>query len=147
MLEKCNFPVFIRDVFRHFKGCVHYILASLFLGLNKSTCQLRKLFFISLQNLFSFSRKSNFRILHFQISWRHQMPKHKIRNTFHWINFPISICTCTHNLLMIFGQFISHYKSKNLIKKFWKNCSLKTSSRPFSVYKELSTTSIRKWNF
>ena len=54
-----------------------------FLTLNESTCQTRKNVFISLQKLFSFSRKSNFVILHFQISWRHQMPKHKTRNTFH----------------------------------------------------------------
>ena len=47
-------------------------------GIKKiSTCEetalqcfvkLGKMFFISLQKLFSFSRKSNFRILHFQIS-------------------------------------------------------------------------------
>ena len=54
-----------------------------FLSLDESTCQTRKNVFISLQELFSFSRKSNFRILHFQISWRHQMPKQKTRNTFH----------------------------------------------------------------
>ena len=39
-----------------------------FLSLNESTCQTRKSVFISLQKLFSFSRKSYFRILHFQIS-------------------------------------------------------------------------------
>ena len=48
---------------------------------------------------------------------------------------------------MKFGQFMSHYKIKNFIKKFCKNCGLKTSSRPFCVYKELSTVSIGKWNF
>ena len=48
---------------------------------------------------------------------------------------------------MKFGQFMSHYKRKNFIKKFCKNCSLKTSSRPFCVCKELSTTTIGQWNF
>ena len=38
----------------------------------------------------------------------------------------------------------SDYKRKTFVKKFYKNCSLKTSSRPFCVCKELSTTSIGK---
>ena len=33
--------------------------------------------FVLLQKLFSFSRKSKFRILDIQISWRYQMPEHK----------------------------------------------------------------------
>ena len=66
-----------------FKGCVRYIFASLFLSLNKKIVKLGKMFFIWLQKHISFSRKSNFRILNLQISWRHQMPKHKTRNTFH----------------------------------------------------------------
>ena len=36
---------------------------------------------------------------------------------------------CT--LLMKFGQFMSYYKRKNFIKRFYKDCGLKTSSRPF----------------
>ena len=61
-----------------------------FLSLNESTFQTRRNVFISLQKLFSLSRKSNFRILHFQISWCHQMPKHKTRNTFHWITWEVN---------------------------------------------------------
>ena len=38
-----------------------------FLDLNESNYETRKKFFISLEKLFSFSRKSNFRILDFQI--------------------------------------------------------------------------------
>ena len=38
----------------------------------------------------------------------------------------------------------SDYKRKTFIKKFYRNCGLKTSSRPFCVCKELSTTSIGK---
>ena len=98
------------------------------------------MFFVSLQKLFSFSRKSNFRILDNQVSWRHQMPKHKTRNTFCWTTWEIS------SLLMKFGQFVSYYKRKNFIKKFHKNFDLETSSMPFCVYKELSTTSTGKWN-
>ena len=48
------------------------------------------------------------------------------------------------SLLMKFDQFMSYSKRNNFIKKFYKNCSLKTSSRPFCVCKELSTTSIAK---
>ena len=51
-----------------------------FLSLKESTFETWKN--ISLQKLFSLARKSNFRILDIQISWRHQRPKHKTRNTF-----------------------------------------------------------------
>ena len=42
-----------------------------------------KIFFISLQKLFSFSRKAKFIILDIQISWRHQMLKYKTKNAFY----------------------------------------------------------------
>ena len=47
--------------------------------------KLGKMFFISLQKLFPFSRKSTFSILVIQISWRHKMPEYKTRNTFYWV--------------------------------------------------------------
>ena len=47
--------------------------------LNETLVKLRQMFFISLQKLFC-SRENQ--IWDFQISWRHQMPKHKTRNTF-----------------------------------------------------------------
>ena len=103
-----------------------------FLSLSKSTW-LGKMFFIALQKLSLFSRKSNFRILHFQISWRYQMPKHKTRNK--------------HSLVMKFGQFMSYCKRKNFIKKYYKNYGLKTNSRPVCIYRKLSATSFGKWNF
>ena len=43
-----------------------------------------------------------------------------------------------YSQLMRFGQFMSYYKK--LIKKFYKNCYLKTSSRPFCVCKEVKAT-------
>ena len=55
------------------KGYVRYIFGS-FKTKRKHLSNKGKVFFISLEKLFSLSRKSNFRILHFQISWRHQMP-------------------------------------------------------------------------
>ena len=53
---------------RNLKVVSATFLVVCFLDLNESTCQTRENDFISLQKLFTFSRKSNFRILHFQIS-------------------------------------------------------------------------------
>ena len=55
----------------------------------KALARLGQRFFISLQKLFSFLRKSNFRISDFQISWFHQMPKHKTRITLYWITWVV----------------------------------------------------------
>ena len=51
-----------------FKGCVRYIFASLVLGLKEGTCQIKKNVFYFTSKPLSFLRKSNFRILQFQIS-------------------------------------------------------------------------------
>ena len=48
---------------------------------------------------------------------------------------------------MKFVHCMSYSKRNNFIKKFYKNWSLETSSRPFCVCKELSTSSIGKSNF
>ena len=88
---------------------------------------------MSLQRLFLFSKKSNFGILDIQISRRHQVPKHETRNTFHGITFYISQSVNEISPVYITLQ-------KRIIKKFDKNCDLKTSSRPFCVCRELSTT-------
>ena len=96
-----------------------------FLSLNENTCQLKKMFFILLQKICSLLRNSKFRIVGIQISWRHQMTKHKARNTFYWITWKVN------SLLMKYGQFISYYKRRYLIKKLCKNSVLKTSFRAF----------------
>ena len=44
---------------------------------------------------------------------------------------------------MKFGQFISYYKAKRFIKKFYKNAS----SSSFCACKELSRTSVGNWKF
>ena len=110
-----------------------------------STAFLQVCFLIFLlipQKLFSFSRKSGVNNLDFQISWRHQMIKHKTRNTFLLNNLGSK-----HSLLMKFGQYMSYSKRNNFIKKFYKKFDLKTGSRPFCVCKESTATSIGKWNF
>ena len=68
--------------------------------------------------------------------------KYKKRNTFYWTTL-----RSKDGLLMKFGQFMSCSKINNFIKKFYKKCSLKTSSRSFFVCKELATNFIGKWNF
>ena len=96
-----------------------------FLSLNESTCQTRKMFFILHQNICSLSRNSKFRILDIQILWRHQMPKHKIGNTFYWIMWKVS------SLLMKYEQFISYHKRRYLIKNYTKTASWKLVLGPF----------------
>ena len=66
------------------------------------------------------------------------MPKQKTKK-----NILLNNIGCKLSLLMEFGQFISY----KIIKKFYKNCGAKTSSRHFCVRKELITTTIGKWNF
>ena len=125
-----------------FKGCVRYIFASLFLSLNESTSQIRKSVFYFTSKALFVLEKIKFRTLHFQISWRHQMPMHKTKNTFHWIIW-VANTVCWWNL----ASLCHITKEKKIIKKFCKTCGLKTSSRPFCVYKKLRTTFIGKWNF
>ena len=104
-----------------------------FLSLNDSTCQTRKMFFILHQNICSLSRNSKFRILDIQISSRHQMSKHKTRNTFYWITWKVNC------LLMKYGQFISYYKRRYLMticyfilqKNYTKTASWKLVLGPF----------------
>ena len=123
-----------------FKGCVRYIFASLFFKSKREHFWNWKMFFISLRRLFPFSRKSNFRISGIQLSWRHQMRKHKRRNTL------LNNLGNKHSLLMKFGQFKSYYKGKNFIKNFYKTSNQKTSLRPFCVCENLSTTTCGKCN-
>ena len=66
------------------------------------------------------------------------MPNRKTRNIL------LNNLGSKDSLLMKFGQFMSYYRRKNFIKKLYKNCDLKTSSRRFCVCKELITTSIGK---
>ena len=46
---------------------------------------------------------------------------------------------------MKYDQVMSYYKRKDFNKKFYYNYKLKTSCRPFCVYKELSANAIKKW--
>ena len=87
------------------------------------------MFFISLQKHFSFSWKSNFRILDIQILWLRQLPKHKTKNTFHWI-----ILGSKHRLLMRFDQFMPYYERIDFLSKSsTKTAVWKLVSGPFCL--------------
>ena len=92
----------------------------------------------------SFRSRENqiLRVLDIQISWRHQMPKHKTRKTFYWITWEVNT-VCWWN----FPRLCHNTKEKKYIKKIYKNCSLKASPRPFCASKELGITSTGKYNF
>ena len=128
----------------NFKGSVQCIFASLFLkSKRKQLWNLEKWFLFHFKNLFSFSRKWNFRILDIQISWRHKCLSIKQEIYFNLYSKHLG---SKHSLLMKFGQFMSYYKRKNY-QTIQQKLYLEISSRPFCVCKELSTTSIGKQNF
>ena len=121
--QTCNVFVFtfIKVVFAAF-------LLLCFSGLRESTCETWKTFFISLQMLASFSKKSNFRTWDILISWRRQMLKYRIRATFYWITWDLGR---KHSLLMKFGQFMSYCERKKLLKNSKKTLTWKLVSPLF----------------
>ena len=64
------------------------------------------------------------------------MPKHETRNIL--LNNLGTKCS----LVMKFGQFMQYDKVLFIIKKFYEKCGLKTSSRPFLIFKEPSVKKI-----
>ena len=65
------------------------IFASLFFNLQDKHYETRKSVFYFTSKLFSFSRKSNFRILYLEVSWHHQMSEHKTRNICFWVTWKV----------------------------------------------------------
>ena len=130
--------IFVKYQIKLLKALSGTFLPVCFLSLKESFCETRKNDFVLLQKLFLFWRKSKF----IQISQCHQMPKHKIQNTFHWITLEV-------NTFCLWNLASSCYITKFFFffKKSYKNCNLKTSCRPFCVCKELRTTSIGKCHF
>ena len=70
------------------------------------------------------------------------MSKHKAKNTIHWTTWEVNT-VCQWNLASLYQIIKEKFSSKNSSRIG----GLKTSSRPFGIYKELSTASIGKWNF
>ena len=104
--------------------------------------KLGKVFLISLQELFSLTRKSNFNILDIQVSWRHQVPKIKKRITFYWITWKVNT-VCWWNL----ASLCHIIQGKKIWKNSTKTVTLKRALGPFLFAENLSTTSVGKWNF
>ena len=96
-----------------------------FLSLKESTFETWKSFYFHFKSSFR-SRENQIDI---QLSWGHQMPKHKTGNTTCWTTWS------KHSLLMKFGQFMSGCKTRNFIEKLYKYCDHKISSRTFCVCK------------
>ena len=106
--------------------------------------KLGKMFFNSPQKLFSFPRKSDFRILDFQISWHHQMPLHKTRNTFYWITWEVNTVSWW-NLASL-----CHITKGIIAKKGSRKTAVRELVPDFFVFSKSfqeSTTSLGKWNF
>ena len=86
--------------------------------------KLVKMFFFLLQKLFSFSRKLGSRILDIQISWRHEMPKHKTRNTFYCITLKVKsvneICL-VYNILQKKKKLYENFDLKMSLQWIWHN--------------------------
>ena len=92
----------------------------------RTLVKLGKIIFILLQKLYLFLEISNFRILHFQVSCHHQIPKHEKRN------ISLNNLGSQHSLLKKFGQLMSYCKRKNFIQKFYKKCCLRTGPLVFA---------------
>ena len=70
------------------------------------------------------------------------MPKHKTRNTFHWITWEVTTAFWWN-----LASLCHTTKEKIYSKSFTKTAAWKLVPGPFCVCKELSTTSVGKWNF
>ena len=111
-----------------FKGCVRYILASLFLSIKEcSLCEARKKKLFHFKSSFWFSRKSNFRILDIQISRRLKIPKHKTKT------FLLNNLETKDSVSMNLTNLCHITKGKKFLKNFHINFDLKTSPRRFCV--------------
>ena len=117
-----------------------FLLLLFFQVYKKAFPKLRKIVVIALQRLFLFWRKLKFRTLDIQISWCHQMLKHKKRNRFYWISLELNTA-CKWNLASLYHIT----KEKSLSKVYSKSETWKLV--PFCGLKEVSTTSIGKLNF
>ena len=127
--------------YNFFKSCVLYIFASLFFKYKRSFGKLGKMFLFHFKCYFGSRENQSSEFYMFKFHYVIKCLSTKQRNTFYWITWEVK------SLLMRFGKFMSCCKRKTFIKKFYKNCDLKSSCWAFCVYKELSTASIGKWNF
>ena len=97
-----------------------------FLSLKETACETSTYKFILLKRLFSFSRKSKFRIVEILSK------KKKI--------ILLNNLGSKNSLLMNLASLYHVTNKKKIIKKLYKSYNLKTSFRPLCVSKELSTS-------
>ena len=83
----------------------------------------------TLERLFPFSRKSNFKFQTFKF---HDVIKCQSKNKKHIL---LNNLESKYSLLMMFVQFMSYYTKKKTMKKTHKNCDQKASSRHFFFLK------------
>ena len=127
---------FIIYEFHLIKDCVHFIFGGLFFNPKKE-------YLWTVTKCFLFHFKSSFRswenhILISQIFKFHDVIKClSMKQEMHLQNNLRS----KYSMLMKIGQFMSYYKRKKIIKKFYKNCDAKTSFSPIFVCKELKSSS------
>ena len=109
------------------------LLIFCFVCLKASTCETRKMFFISLRKLFSFLRYiikfySNIMMSSNARAWN---MKHLLLNN--WGS--------KHSLQLNFAS-LCLLQNKIFIKKFYEKCDLESSPRPFLIFKESSVKRI-----
>ena len=76
---------------KRLESCIRFIFASLlFKYAGEHLWKKEKRFFYFILKALFINKKINFRISDIQIPWRHQMPKHKTRNTFYWITLEVN---------------------------------------------------------
>ena len=107
----CPLPA---PILKRVKGCACDIFGSLFFK-STSTCETRKNAFCFTSKALFVLEKMFFRILDILVSWRHQMPKHKTRNTFFWISWEVNTA-CSWNLVSLCHITKEEVLSKNSTK-------------------------------
>ena len=109
------------------KSCATFLIVC-FVYLKQSTCETWK-------NVSCYSSKAPNQILTFQIFKFHDVIKCLSMKHEHIL---LNKLGSKHSLVMKFDKFLSYYKTIFFIKKLYEKFGLKTTSRPFSIFKESS---------
>ena len=108
-----------------------FLLVSFFISLKESSVKLGIIFFLfHFKSSFCYQKNQFLEFSDIQVSWQHQMHKHKTKNTFYWINLKV-------NSVNKFWTVYVILQKKKSYKKLHKNCNLKISSIPVCIRKEL----------
>ena len=109
--------------------------------MRKHFCNLKKYFHFTSKVLFVLAtfKFQNFRILNFRMPW----------DTWAWNKKYILLnkFRSKHSLVIKFSKFMSNYKIKTFIKKFYKKCGLEFSSQTFLLIKIFSDSLYKRYPF